>query len=241
MCLCTHQSWETAYWRHLATFDPPHSHLGLHWSAGGAPPCLLPYVGNQWWRLPSGPPAELRSGSRPRRPQGFPALWTWCRTRWTPGLAHEAARWLDWTTQTAAPVAAVCQRRHRCVVPPHAPGIQPGRAGGCLIIVEGSSDGKGRWKTQSHEGSKKMMVVRWWQSKEQGGGKRKKKTAVKVGKGYGRSENMSEWIVTDRKEGVSIKLKQREEKEEHEIIIKRCFIQFFYIKQILRVENSNHK
>lgn len=94
--LCAHHNWMTAFssyhWRLLsAACGPPRSHPGPHWSAGGRPPCLLPSSGSQWWRLLSGPPADLHSGSHPRRPRGSPALWTWCRRQWSPGLWHGAA------------------------------------------------------------------------------------------------------------------------------------------------------
>lgn len=97
--LCAHHYWMTAFSSYhqrmlSAAFGPPRSHPGPHWSAGGRPPCRLPSSGSQWWRLPSGPPADLRSGSRPRRPPGCPALWTWCHRWWNPGLWREAASWL---------------------------------------------------------------------------------------------------------------------------------------------------
>lgn len=154
--LCPHHYWMTAFsyhWRPLAAFCLPHSHPGPHWSADGRPPCLLPSSGSQWWRLPWGPPADLHSGSHSRRPQGCPALWTWCRRRWNPGLWHEVASWLGWTTQTAAPRAAACPRRHRYGVLTHVPSIRPGHAGGYLIMEKrgGSSGGKEGWQCERGE------------------------------------------------------------------------------------------
>lgn len=67
--------------KHVAAFCLPHSHPGPHWSASERSLSLLPSSGCHWWRPPWGLPADLHSGSRPRRPRGCPGLWTWCHRR----------------------------------------------------------------------------------------------------------------------------------------------------------------
>lgn len=129
----------------IAAFGLPHSHPGPHWSASEHPLYPPPSSGCHWWRPAWGPPADLHSGSRPRRPPGCPGPWTWCRRRQIPGLWCEAACWLDRTAQTVAPRGAACLMRCHYGAPTHVPSIQPWHAGGYLIMEEREKGAEG-WK-----------------------------------------------------------------------------------------------
>lgn len=183
----------------IAAFGLPHSHPGPHWSAGEHPLSLLPSSGCHWWRPTWGPPADLHSGSRPRRPPGCPGLWTWCRRRQIPGLWCEAACWLDWTAQTVAPRGAACLMRCHYGALTHVPSIQPWHAGGYLIMEERGEE---------------AVVERRGDNEEWRGGKGA--TAVREGRRGSRGEVRESYIEDSHKEDRKaevMKPKQRKEKQ----------------------------